>query len=316
MTNHLIIVLDDSSPSYCHYENLATSRLISLSDLKAGILYAMKENLSIQFILPDYMLPQEYWETMNEIDSTIYVSSTCEDSFAADNANVIILNNWSSPANYHFSNDKIYVLRTSRKDFYDRVNSLKDMAEKADRLNVIITNPEGFSESEIVKYEKTLDKLSQIILEEFQKGHSIQVNLLTDRILLDKMNNCNAGVENITLMPDGKFYACPAFYYDKERPIGSLRNGINIVNPQLYMLAYAPICSVCDAYHCKRCAWLNHKLTHEKNTPSKEQCLMAHIERKASRKLLADIRKHGMIVQGGEIPELDYMDPLEKLLSK
>ena len=52
MLQYLIILLDDTSTSYCHYENNKTKRqLISIEDLKAGIYYAMKENLMIQFVL-------------------------------------------------------------------------------------------------------------------------------------------------------------------------------------------------------------------------------------------------------------------------
>ena len=51
MLQYLIIQLDDTSISYCHYENTKDkSKLIGLDDLKAGILFAMKENLMIQFV--------------------------------------------------------------------------------------------------------------------------------------------------------------------------------------------------------------------------------------------------------------------------
>lgn len=68
--------------------------------------------------------------------------------------------------------------------------------------------------------------------------------------------------------------------------IGDLQNGMNIKNSQLYKLDYAPLCRQCDAYQCKRCIWLNRKMTYEVNTPSHEQCVMGHLERNASRNLL------------------------------
>ena len=58
MLQYLIVQLCDTSTSYCHYENpKRISQLISLEDLKAGILFAMKENLMIQFVYPDEELP-------------------------------------------------------------------------------------------------------------------------------------------------------------------------------------------------------------------------------------------------------------------
>ena len=60
MLQYLIILLDDSSTSYCHYDSQRKNRLIGLSDLAEGIKFAMKENLMIQFIYPDFDLPTEY----------------------------------------------------------------------------------------------------------------------------------------------------------------------------------------------------------------------------------------------------------------
>ena len=69
MLQYLIILLDDASTSYCHY-NPSQSRhqLIDLADLKAGIRFAMKENLMIQYVYPACDLPQEYKETIETID--------------------------------------------------------------------------------------------------------------------------------------------------------------------------------------------------------------------------------------------------------
>ena len=71
MLQYLIILLDDTSVSFCHYDNVKEERrLIGLDDLKAGILFAMKENLNIQFVYPDYGLPQEYNDLIETIDHT------------------------------------------------------------------------------------------------------------------------------------------------------------------------------------------------------------------------------------------------------
>jgi len=48
--------------------------------------------------------------------------------------------------------------------------------------------------------------------------------------------------------------------------VGDLRTGLAIANQQLYRLDHAPICRVCDAYHCRRCVWMNDRLTGDVNT--------------------------------------------------
>ena len=40
-------------------------------------------------------------------------------------------------------------------------------------------------------------------------------------------------------------------------------------------------------------------------------CVAAHLERNASRSLLAAIRKHGTFLPGREIKEIDYLDPFD-----
>ena len=155
----------------------------------------------------------------------------------------------------------------------------------------------------------------------YEKNHAVQLNLLTDRMMLDKMNNCNAGWESITLAPDGHFYVCPAFYLADENEdfglgkakysVGDLSSGLDIKNPQLYRLDHAPLCRKCDAYQCRRCVWLNRKTTFEINTPSHEQCVVAHLERNASRDLLASIRTLGTFLPDKEIKEITDLDPFD-----
>ena len=327
MIQYLVILLDDTSTSYCHCTNYKReSKLISLENLKSAIFFAMKENLMIQYVLPEYELPIEYKEVMNSIDSHLIVSSTCEDRNATDAADVIVFDSWTGLDYWNFDKGQSYVLRTTKEDYFDRYLILKVAFEKALRINVVFTDVDTFTDADFEAYKQTLEVLSLSIVKEYAKGHYVQFNLLTDRILLKEMNNCGAADSNITLAPDGKFYVCPAFYYDgvcdgtevslgdvcqKGFSIGSLREGLDIKNSQLYKLDHAPLCRNCDAYQCNRCIWLNRRTTLEVNTPSHEQCVMAHIERNAARKLLADIRILGAFISGQEIKEIDYLDPFD-----
>lgn len=329
MLQYLVILLDSTATSYCHYENTChEKKLIPVEDLKQGIFYGMKENLMIQFVYPDYELPQEYKNVINTIDHSDIVSSSCEDDELRKNADVIIYHDWVGIQFSSFDKDGIYTLRTNKEDLFDRYKLLKSIISSTRRLNVVITDIEKFTEEDFKKYKEVLEFLSDVLETCYVEGKSPQLNLLTDRMMLDGMNNCNAGNENITLAPDGKFYVCPAFYFSgkcdgneqslgevcqKGYSIGSLKEGLDIKNPQLYKLDHAPICRKCDAYQCRRCVWLNRKTTCEVNTPSHEQCVVAHLERNTSRKLLNNIRKHGSFLsEHEEIKEIDYIDPFEK----
>ena len=70
MLQYLVILLDDISAAYCHADNpLKDRRLISIETLKKGILFGMKQNLMIQYVFPDYILPKEYAPVIESIDN-------------------------------------------------------------------------------------------------------------------------------------------------------------------------------------------------------------------------------------------------------
>jgi CXXX repeat peptide maturase len=272
----------------------------------------MKENLMIQFVYPDYELPEDYKKTIESIDHSKIVSSLCEDNSLRGDADVIILHDWKSISFYPFEKDQCYAIRTSKDDFFDRHLLLKNVIGNVAKLNVVITDIEDFSEDDFVKYKQCLLSISEYVEKLLIEGNTPQFNLLVDRIQYSSMNNCDAGWKNVTLAPNGKFYVCPAFYYEDENDsIGDLEQGLNIKNKQLYRLDHAPICRHCDAYQCKRCIWLNRKTTLEVNTPSHEQCVVSHLERNASRELLERCLKKNMSLTRQTIKEISYLDPFD-----
>lgn len=309
MIQYIVILLDDTSTSFCHYTNeKADRRLIPLQTLKDGICYAMKENLNIQFVYPNYKLPKEYLAAIDSIDHTdIYPAEM------ADNADVVVFDSLIAAKDYVFKEEEAYLIRTDKVSLFNEYKIIGEILDKVTRLNIVITDIETFTEDDFMAYKSLLSNLAERVEQIYVSGKSPQLNLLTDRIMLEKMNNCGAGDTSVTLAPDGKFYVCPAFYLSADGyTIGDLVNGLEIKNSQLYRLDHAPLCRRCDAWQCKRCIWMNRKTTLEVNTPSHEQCVVAHLERNASRKLLIDIRKYGKFMSGSEdIKEIDYLDPFD-----
>ena len=306
---YIVILLDDTSVSYCHADNpLKEKRLISLEVLRDAILFSMKQNLMIQFVYPEYELPKEY----NDLIETIDHIKIGKDVLVYD----------SVPTNVERKN---VVLRLTIADFLAKQYDIALLLPKVTRLNISITDIENFSDELIEKYKNALEMLNSVLLNIYKDGNQPEINILTDRLRLNEMHNCEAGVENITLAPNGKFYLCPAFYYDEQmgistrmnhktkdasRSVGDLEVGINIPNKQLLELERAPLCRICDAYHCNRCIWLNQKLTWDNNTPSRQQCVMAHIERNASKDLSNKLKDAGFVLEN-EIKEINYLDPFD-----
>lgn len=312
MIQYIVILLDDTSVSFCHYPNKKRERkLMSLDTLKAAILYAMKENLNVQFVYPDEPLPAEYEEAIEGIDHV-----KIKPYAVSDGADVVVVNGVDEAESLINNGEKFgasYVLRIDSKTLFAQSSLIVSILNTVARLNIVITDLESFSNADFDAYKLWLQKINKSVASLYVEGKSPQFNLLTDRMMLDGMNNCGAGDTCVTLAPDGNFYVCPAFYLSEDGyTIGSLHEGLDVKNPQLYKLDHAPICRHCDAYQCKRCIWLNRKLTLEVNTPSHEQCVVAHLERNESRNLMLTLRRYGKFLPDkDEIKEISYLDPFD-----
>ena len=308
MLKYLVILLDDTSTSYCHYDvEDREKNLIPLNVLKEGVLFAMKNNLKIQYILPNYTLPQNYIETMESMFNDKIGPIGQELPLSA-----IVINSLQS-ININMMDSSIqYVIRTTISDFFENYGILKELFTLGINANIVFVDVMSFTEDKIETYRTVLAELVKSVESSIFKGMNINTNLITDRIALDNMNNCGAGDTSITLAPNGKFYPCPAFYYDDNQYyiIGDIENGLDIKNKTLYKLEYAPLCKRCDAYQCKRCVWLNKKLTYEINTPSRQQCVMSHLEREAGATLLDRFHKHNILLNK-TIEKIDYIDPFD-----
>lgn len=316
MTKYLLIQLDDTSTSFCHYENpINTRRLIPIDTLKEGIIWGLKENVVFQFLFPDYELPKDYLNVINSVYHSSIVPSLEVCHWLNPKSDVIVISNIKDTNIGDSYKGLMCVVRDTFDSLITNNAKLKELIKTSDKVTIVPTNVAEFSDSFNETYSSFLDSLANCVKEEYRVGHLIQLNVITDRIYLEKMNNCNAGYNSVTLCPDGKFYLCPAFYLDgNEYSIGDLKNGLEIKNNQLYNIDYAPICKICDCWQCKRCIWLNRKLTLEVNTPSHQQCVISHIERNASIRFLSSVRKIGKFMPEKVIPELDYLDPLIKAI--
>lgn len=306
---YLVILLDDTSVAYCHADNpLKERRLMPLDTLRKAIRFGMKQNLMIQYIYPDYDLPEEYNTLIESIDHVkigrdVRVYNGVPASVAGKNV----------------------VLRLTIGEFIAGQYDIAALLPQVERLNICLTDIATFRDEQAEDYKKALETLNAVLANLYKKENPTQVNMLTDRLVLTEMHNCEAGIGNITVAPNGKFYLCPAFYYDEQMGIsnrmnhstkdasrseGDLDGGLQIPNKQLLELDHAPLCRKCDAYHCHRCIWLNDRLTMDANTPSHQQCVLAHLERNASRDLQQRLIADGFRFEH-DIPAITYLDPFD-----
>ena len=236
-------------------------------------------------------------------------------SYYSSLAQVIVHQSVNEYVCYNALGGKIELILLEPEDIPNLSKIKEDRLSQTTRLNLVLHKVTEFDDRYFDLYKSALEDLSIQLRSTLNKKIDTQINVLSDLLFTQTMNNCGAGVNSITLSPNGKLYLCPGFYYEEpEDNIGDLSEGVVINNQHLLTINYAPICRTCDAFQCRRCIWLNHKLTGEHNTPSKQQCIISHIERNQSRVLLNTLREMDRsFAQGRVIKEIDYLDPFEKV---
>lgn len=313
MLRYLIVQLDDTSVSYCHYDKKTGSHnLMSLETLREGIVFAMKHNLHIQYLLPDYELPKAYWDLMDSYSRDI-IGPIC---FSASCAVVVVdgIDELSGCRNL-LDPSKRYIVRTTVQGFLEGYRLIADIIAKGISVNVVYVDVEKFDDDFIDAYEEALSYISKTFLNLLSEGVDVSSNLLTDRLVLNCINCCGAGDTVVTLAPDGRLYPCSAFYLtDGDHGYVASIEDPSFPNQNLFKLSHSPLCRECDAYQCKKCVWLNKLLTCEVNVPSHQQCVMAHIERNVSKKLLEEFHRKG-ILNEISIKDIDYLDPFDNIKS-
>lgn len=154
MLQYLVVILDDLSVAYCHASNpLKERNLIPVDTLKRAILFGMKENLMIQFVYPDYVLPEEYNVIIESIDHIkigrdVAVYNDIPETVEEENV----------------------VLRITIEDFLERQDSFAALLSQVNRLNICLTNIDSFKDDQIDEYAKALSTLNGSLLNQYLAG--------------------------------------------------------------------------------------------------------------------------------------------------
>ena len=316
MLRYLVVELSGSSTSFCHYETgprkPGDRDLMPLETLKRTVVFALKNNLKVNFLYPSFELPRGHEAAVDEVEHVKIVP------FAARRRHpeailVVESGRFPKPADLKGLGERIVILRLRRTDLAKLASLLARLLPRVRRVNLVLADVGSYGAGELAEYGRQLAKASAAALRLSGRREPPELNVLTDRLALAEMNNCDAGLTHLTVAPDGRLYLCPAFRHAcPDDSLGEVRNEVLVGNRRLLELKYAPICRICDAYHCKRCVFLNKTLTLEVNTPSFQQCRLAHIEREASRLLLGRLRERAGGDAGfADIPVIEYDDPFD-----
>jgi CXXX repeat peptide maturase len=303
-------MLSSESVQVCGYKkNNSKTEMIDPNILKEYLKLSKEKNYFLNFIYPSFQLENEYLKLLSSVDSQLTIPYTDQkDKYNLEDGVVFVISlGQELDSNFSCVNVILLIKMTQVSDLSDYVERL--FKHDITRVNLVFDLEEISIDFDFDEYKTQLNKIADILFEYIKSNRLRYFNVLTDIFLLDKMNNCNAGISNITLGPDGRFYICPAFYYSG-MPIE--RNDFSVPAKLKELLDFkkALICEVCDAFHCRRCVFDNYNKTVEFNIPGEGQCIMSHVERAVSMNLQKRLRKDiNYNYFKNILTEKDYIDP-------
>ena len=307
----MYFILSTDCVSFCDFQSSANKNYMKPEDLLQGLSYAFQNFYQPVFVHSDHSLQwlenllhsEKYGEVLAKELGRHIVKHIMKYQ-KTDKKNVLyVIDDLMDLPDKSLENPVILNIDAKRIGNLAKLVIL--LLPFVSRININILNIDNSFDLNI--YGEQLQRISEELLKYLSEGKHKEIRQLTDKIFVKKMNNCFAGENNMTLAPDGKFYFCPAFYFNKKL-------NIDIETTQkLTVLSKAPICNNCDAFQCSRCIYKNYTGTGELNTPTKIQCRIAHLERKYSVELLNEL--HNRKISDYEkysINSIDYNDPIEQ----
>lgn len=304
-TKYLQFITSDKITPHCRYRNWRNGNTeLSIDVIEKGLNFAKTNGYTPIFLGRNNSLKGKA--------DTYFITNGNSIHLNTENEIAIFDNKVDNITSDGIENSILLINKDNISNIFELVQKL---FKKSLRVNLTLEDIEQWTDADLKIYEVQLEKISNLIFESYKNRNPFEINILNDIMELGSIVDCGAGVTSFSVAPNGKIYFCPAFYFDDpESYIGSLDDGINIKNSYLLDVKKAPICSACDTYHCSRCKFLNKKRTNEINTPSKMQCIISHTERNRARTLQIDLKKEYGLEFQNTIPEIDYLDPLEKIL--
>lgn len=283
---YLMFITSEKAASHCSYDNNNGNKIMDFKLFQEGLEYC-NNNDFMPVILQDDENLFDY-----DGDKCLTIMNYNKDRETINGISVFNHNNIS--ATKDFNNTSILMIdRNSIKDISE---SIRILTQTYNRVNIILKDLESWNDQDLKVYDLQLESLINIIIEYYKKGNKKEINVLTDLLNETKVKSCGAGETTYALAPNGKVYICPAVYYTSpEDYIGDLSNGFQTNFEELFNLEKLELCNKCEAYHCKRCKYLNKLMTEEISISPKIQCIVSNMEKEKSRKLQEIMIKEELI---------------------
>jgi CXXX repeat peptide maturase len=217
----------------------------------------------------------------------------------------------------HAGRHQASILLVDRAHLAELSRLVGNVLTSESRVNIIVEDIAQWRDEQVALYDQQLRETATLIEARYADQDPVEVNVLTDLWYLTERCDCGAGETSVAIAPDGRIYTCPAFYFaDETDSLGSIGSGLRIGDPRQLAAKSSSYCSDCDIYSCRRCKFLNKKITGELSIPSRIQCRVSYLERAVSCELQQRLLAAGLLQPRTILKPLPYMDSLEVVLSR
>jgi CXXX repeat modification system protein len=310
----LILLLDRAAPSFCYYASPASAepRAMSAAVLDDALAWGAARGLALQVLAGAQGVPAAVRERLAGREHICYLPAAAP-GLEPDDVPVVDASAPEPVERLTADKHMIAILRVPRDQIAAWPGVWRALAGRVERVVLVLLELERWTEEDLARYRESLEEAALHLGAQYAAGRLIELSALSDRLVLDAPVECGAGVDHLTVDPEGLLYLCPGFALDGLAAVGDLRGEPQVPNAQLLTRERAPICTRCDAYHCRRCVHLNLRATEEINTPPWQICRAAHHDREVARGLLGRLHARGQLRQLAPIPSVSYEEPFEAL---
>ncbi len=290
---HLYFITADNITPHCSYESRPESDVVMSEEiLKKGLAYCTDNQLVPVFL-------GECDHGLNQADNMYFQINGADRDGATGTITV-----HDNQVYDGFEGGDATILLVSRNTLSNMADMAKALLVKSPRLNVFLQDLLSWQETDYALYKEQLETLSDYLIEQYEAGYEPALNLLTDAF--DKTNeiDCSAGATTAALAPDGKFYICPAFYFNGMDSIGDLEHGIDLSQSKFCRRDASPLCTSCDVKICNRCMYLHKAGTRELAISPRIQCRISHLNHAVSQKLKKTLLEK-QLIQPDDKPTYD-----------
>lgn len=255
----LYIITNDAESPVCSYENkLNSSKRMSAAMMEKCLDYCFKHHIAPVFI-------GDVQHGLGE--DSIYFTLSSDDEIRKNHATV-----YSKDTDYKNNN---IILNIHRSEISSLANKLMHIKNKNARVNIFIPDIEEWEDDDFDQYRNEVKRIHVMI-----KSGELKFDVNIFRMLTPEKTRCGAGRTSIAIAPNGKFYLCPAFYFESDvnAALGDIDEGFEFVPIDMLSGQRLAFCRNCDK-SCNICIHQNQKITGELNIPSNNQCRLQAIGR-------------------------------------